>query len=199
VPVTRPSLARSFDTLTSTRTIAAVGALMAAAGLVLLFMGRVPICRCGYVSLWHGQVNSAGNSQHLTDWYTFSHVIHGFGFYALLWLVGRRKPIGLRLAAAVVLEASWEILENTDMVINRYREATIALDYYGDSVLNSLSDVAAMILGFVLAARLPVWVIVVAAIAMELVVGYLIRDNLTLNILMLLHPIDAVRQWQMQG
>jgi hypothetical protein len=197
--VTRPSLARSFDTLTSTRTIAAVGALMAAAGLVLLFMGRVPICRCGYVSLWHGQVNSAGNSQHLTDWYTFSHVIHGFGFYALLWLVGRRKPIGLRLAAAVVLEASWEILENTDMVINRYREATIALDYYGDSVLNSLSDVAAMILGFVLAARLPVWVIVVAAIAMELVVGYLIRDNLTLNILMLLHPIDAVRQWQMQG
>lgn len=204
----RPPFRRSFDTLTSPRTIAAVGALLAATGLTLLFMGRVPICQCGYVSIWHGQVNSSGNSQHLTDWYTFSHVIHGFGFYALLWLIGRRLgaarplgqggwPIGVRLALAVALEAGWEILENTDMVINRYREATIALDYYGDSVLNSLSDVGAMVLGFVLAARLPVWVIVVSALAMELIVGYLIRDNLTLNILMLLYPIDAVRQWQM--
>ena len=206
----RTPLARSFDTLTSPRTMAAVGALMAAAGLVLLFMGRIPICRCGYVSLWHGQVNSAGNSQHLSDWYTFSHVIHGFGFYALLWLAGRRLaptkpsgegglPIGIRLALAVVLEGSWEILENTDMVINRYREATIALDYYGDSVLNSLSDIGAMVLGFALAARLPVWTIVVATVVMELAVGYLIRDNLTLNILMLLYPIEAVRQWQMGG
>lgn len=193
----RSGVARSFDSLTTPRTVAAVGALVAATGLVLLLMGRVPICTCGYVSLWHGQVNSAGNSQHVTDWYTFSHVIHGFLFYAFLWLAARRWPIGVRLALAVALEGSWEILENTDMVINRYREATIALEYYGDSVLNSLSDIGAMVAGFVLAARLPVWVIVVAAIAMELAVGYLIRDNLTLNILMLLSPIEAVRQWQM--
>lgn len=201
-------LRTSFRTLTSPRTIAVVGALMAATGLVLLGMGRVPICQCGYVSLWHGQVHNSGNSQHLSDWYTFSHVIHGFAFYAWLWFLTHRRggpepagqggwPIGLRLAAAVLLEASWEVLENTDLVINRYREATIALDYYGDSVLNSLSDIGAMVLGFALAARLPVWLIVAAAITMELVVGYLIRDNLTLNLLMLLYPLDPVRQWQM--
>jgi len=141
-------------------------------------------------------VPATRSTQHLTDWYTFSHIIHGFLFYGLFWLVGRRWPIGLRLAAAVAVEGAWEVLENTDMVINRYREATIALDYYGDSVINSLSDIAAMVAGFVLAARLPVWVIVVAAVAMELIVGYLIRDNLTLNILMLLYPIQAVREWQ---
>lgn len=195
----------SFDTLTTPRTIALVGALMAVVGLVLLFMGRTPICRCGYVSLWHGQVHSSGNSQHLTDWYTFSHVIHGFLFYGLTWVLGRvagRRgrgwPIGARLAVAVLLEGSWEVLENTDAVINRYREATIALDYFGDSVLNSLSDIAAMVLGFVLAARLPIPVVIVLAVAMEVVVGYLIRDNLTLNVVMLLWPLEAVREWQMR-
>jgi hypothetical protein len=155
-------------------------------------MGRVPICRCGYVKLWK-------NSQHLSDWYTFSHVIHGFALYGLLWLVARRWDVGWRLVAAAAVESAWEILENTDFVINRYRAVTISLNYYGDSVINSVSDIVAMVVGFGMAARLPVKAIVALTIVMELTVGYLIRDNLTLNILMLIHPLEAVRRWQAGG
>jgi len=167
--------------------------------LSLLGMGRVPICKCGYVKAWHGVVNSSENSQHVTDWYTFSHVIHGFGFYGLMWLLGRRWPVGVRFAAAVALECGWEVLENSDAVINRYREATISLDYYGDSVLNSISDVMAMTVGFFLASRLPVAAIVLSTIILELFVGYMIRDNLLLNIIMLVRPIDAIKRWQSGG
>ncbi len=179
--------------------IAAAFALVAGAAILLLWMGREPVCKCGYVKLWHGVTMSSENSQHVFDWYTFSHIIHGFIFFGLLWLVGRNWSLGLRLVVATLVESAWEVFENTDMIINRYREVTISLDYYGDSVLNSVFDILAMVLGFYGAWRLPVWVTIAAALAMELIVGAIIRDNLTLNIIMLVWPLDAIKVWQAGG
>ena len=174
-------------------------AVVVLSAAIELGMGRVPYCRCGYVKLWHGVVMSSENSQHLTDWYTPSHVIHGILFYALLWLIARRAPAGTRFVLAVTLEAAWEVIENTPMVINRYREATIALDYYGDSVLNSVFDIGWMMLGFALAWRLPLWASIAFIVAAEIGGAYAIRDNLSLNILMLIYPLEVVRRWQAGG
>lgn len=177
--------------------IALAAVLLAAA--VEFGLGREPICTCGDVKVWHGVVQSAENSQHLSDWYTPSHVIHGIGFFALTWIIARRWPLGWRFAFAVGLEAAWEVFENTPFVIDRYRAATISLDYYGDSILNSMADIAAMMAGFALAASVRWWVSLATVIVMEIGVAIVIRDNLFLNILMLLHPFEAVKQWQAGG
>ena len=162
----------------------------------LLWIGREPICKCGHIKLWHGQVISSENSQHISDWYTPSHIIHGFLFFGALWLIARRLSFGWRLVIATLVECAWEILENSDAVIERYRSVTISLDYYGDSVLNTVCDVLAMVLGFVLAARLPVWLTVVIALVFEAGTIWLIRDGLALNVLMLVWPVEAVANWQ---
>jgi hypothetical protein len=171
--------------------------IIAISALILLAMGRVPICKCGIVRVWSGDIFGSENSQQITDPYTFTHLIHGALLYGMIWVVvGNSMRLGSRLVWAIALESIWEILENTNYVIDRYREATISLDYYGDSVVNSVSDILAMAFGFWLVSRLPIRASIALMLAIDLALLIVFRDSLAINIIMLIHPVDAIRQWQ---
>jgi hypothetical protein len=170
--------------------------ILVSAAAIELAMGRHPICTCGMVDLWVGARDSPKTSQMLADWYSLSHIVHGLIFYGLLWLAWRRSPVEWRFLAAMLIEAAWEVTENTPMVIDRYRATTVAIGYTGDSVVNSMSDIAMMALGFFVARKLPVWATVVLLLTLEIVPLFVIRDNLTLNVWALIGPNPAVQAWQ---
>lgn len=173
------------------------------AALAMYLMGREIICTCGYIKLWHGVVFSSENSQHLFDWYSFTHVVHGLGFYLLLTIIekfsGKKFSLTSKFLTAVLLESSWEVLENSDFIINRYRAATISLDYFGDSIINSLGDILAMMIGFWVAAKKPLWFSIGLVLFLEIGLLIVIRDNLTINIIMLIYPLDSLKLWQSSG
>jgi hypothetical protein len=171
-------------------------AILVAEVVILLAMGRPLLCTCGHLSWWYGNPSGVETSQHLSDWYSFTHVIHGFGLYALLWLLAPRTSIGLRLVLALGLEGAWEVVENTPYIIDRYRQAGLALGYTGDSIVNSITDTAAAALGFVLARTAPVWASAVLVIFLEVSLAYAIRDNFTLSFLQLVSPSDLITGWQ---
>ncbi len=176
-----------------------LGIVAIAAGIEYA-MGRIPMCKCGTIKLWYGGRGDSEMSQHLTDWYSYSHVLHGIIFYWLLSVVAKgRLSVAARLVIAMGMEAGWELFENTPFIINRYRTQTSSHDYFGDSIVNSVGDMLSMLVGFLLASRLPAWVTVVLLIATELILLALIRDNLTLNVIMLIHPVEWIKQWQMAG
>lgn len=165
---------------------------------VLSFFGQPAICTCGYVQIWEGVITSAGMSQHLSDWYSFSHIIHGFLFFLFTWAIFPRWSLWQRLLVAMSLEIGWEIAENTPMVIEAYRQQALARGYVGDSIINSVMDTLMMVIGFVLAWRFSVWTIIILALVMEIGVAYFIHDNLTLNIIGFIHHFPAIDAWQAQ-
>jgi len=177
----------------------AILAVLVATAAVEAWMGRLPLGPDGRFGWLETDIWSSGQSQRVLDPYSFSHVVHGLLFYGLFWLVARKQSMRTRFFLAVLLESGWEVLENSPIIIDRYRAVTISLGYVGDSILNSVSDIVMCAIGFLLAARLRVAMSVALVVAVELVMVALIRDNLTLNVLMLVYPIEAIRVWQMQG
>jgi hypothetical protein len=181
----------------SRRSIAAIVAIALAAAVCERYLGRPLVYRHGPIRFWSGNVQSDQNSQQVADPYTFTHFEHGALFYGLTALTLGRLAIGPRAVVAVALESIWEVYENTDTVIERYRKETISLGYYGDSIVNSMADILACVIGFVLAWKLPRSATVVWVITLELLLALWIRDNLTLNVVMLIRPVAAIKRWQM--
>ena len=189
---------RRFSRSSSYIYILAVIAILAFTALVELRMGRPPFCKCGIIRPWSGEIWSNQNSQQFADPYTFTHILHGVLIYALVWLVGRKRlPAGGCFVAAVVLECGWELFENTDFIIRRYREVTISLDYFGDSVFNSIGDICAMMTGYFVASNVPVPITIAGGLLLDLFLLFWFRDSLAINILMLIYPIEGIKNWQM--
>ena len=187
------------DPLFSERPILICVIVMATAAFVLLLQGRVWWCQVGDYSPWACDIWSTHNSQHLIDPYSFTHVLHGVLEFWLIGLIFRKVPMAWRLLIAVVIEASWEVAENSTFVIERYRAATISLDYFGDSIINSMSDIFCCATGFVIAYKLKFWKSVALFLATEAVLIFWIHDSLLINIIMLIYPIEAIKVWQMGG
>lgn len=177
----------------------AIVALLLLTILQLYRQGRLWICACGEVFFWSGDIWSSDNSQHLFDPYTFTHIEHGFWFLWILLLIVPKMAPAWQLWIALALESVWEIIENTEFIIQRYREVTVSLDYFGDTILNSVSDILICGLGFVIARQLGFRRTFVLFVVMEVVLMIWIRDSLILNILMLIYPIDAIKAWQLGG
>lgn len=173
--------------------------IFALVGIIEWLSGRTLLGPDGKFGWWDNNTWGDENSQRVADAYSFSHIIHGILFYAFLWLVARKLPVKYRFLGALIIEAGWELLENSPLVINRYREATIALGYVGDSVLNSVSDVAMAAIGFCVARFYKIWISIVIIIVFEVGCLFWIRDNLTLNVLMLVYPVESVKIWQSEG
>jgi hypothetical protein len=174
-----------------------IPALLILQATVLLLMGRPLICTCGTIRLWENSPLSPETSQQLFDWYTFSHIVHGFLFYGAIRLIFRRRvTVWPALLIAMGLEIGWEILENTPWVIEAYRQQALAQGYVGDSTINSVFDTFSMMTGFFIARAIPVWISVVVVLVLELWAAYAIHDNLTLNVLNFIHPFDALTRWQ---
>jgi len=168
---------------------------------ILHHLGQPFLGASGRILLWVNDPWSPDMSQQLADWYSFSHIIHGFIFFAVLRLIAPRLPLGVRLLLAMGVEIGWEITENSPAVIQHYRQQALAAGYMGDSILNSVSDVVMMSAGFLFASRVPGRIVIAIAVAFELFTAVMIRDNLTLNVINLIAPsgwapIAAIHDWQ---
>jgi hypothetical protein len=172
------------------------GALLAIQALGLHALGRLTMSRSGALELWHGGAFDSGTSQQIADWYSFPHVVAGVVLYGIFARLMPRRPAGLRFVFTTLTEVAWELAENTSFIMDRYRTYTLSLNYYGDTIVNSVADVVFCLAGFALARRLPVRMTIALAVALELFVVWTIRDNGTLNTIMLIHPLETIRRWQ---